>query len=39
MRESLDNDLIFRDASNGELFMFDKNGVWDWENLGHELIY
>lgn len=38
-KESLDNDMIFKNTTNGELFMFDKEGLWDWDNLSHELIY
>lgn len=38
-KTKLDNDLIFRNKTNGELFMFDKEGLWDAKNLAHELIY
>lgn len=37
-KQTLDKDLIFRNKANGELFMFDKKGLWDWNNLNHELI-
>ena len=34
-----DPELCFRDASNGELFVFDKNGHWNKEALEHPLLY
>ena len=34
-----DPDLCFRDASTGEIFVFDKNGQWNAEALEHPLLY
>ena len=34
-----DPDLIFRDASTGEVFVFDKLGHWNKEALEHPLLY
>lgn len=34
-----DADLVFRDAASGEVFVFDKNGLWNKEALEHELLY
>jgi hypothetical protein len=35
----MDTALIFRDKSTGEMFLFDKQGVWDAEGMSHPLIY
>lgn len=34
-----DKSLIFRNAENGEVFVFDKNGIWNEEVLKHPLLY
>lgn len=35
----LDFELIYKDKSTGEIFMFEKEGVWNWEGISHELLY
>lgn len=35
----LDRDLVYRDNSTGELFVFDSNGLWSWEGISHKLLY
>lgn len=35
----LDADLMFKDKSTGELFVFDSNGYWNWEGISHKLLY
>ena len=34
-----DKELVFRDNSSKELFVFDKNGMWNEDTLKHPLIY
>jgi hypothetical protein len=34
-----DDNLIFRDKASGEIFVFDKTGVWNEDTLKHPLIY
>ena len=34
-----DENMIFRDKSSGELFVFDKEGRWNEDSLKHPLIY
>lgn len=34
-----DKNLVFRNAENGEIFVFDKNGVWNEDVLKHPLLY
>lgn len=36
---ALDRDLVYRDNSTGELFVFDSNGLWSWEGISHKLLY
>jgi hypothetical protein len=33
-----DNNMIFRDNSTGEVFFFEKNGVWSEKGIAHPLI-
>ena len=33
-----DPDFVWRDASTGEQFVFDKNGFWNKEALEHPLL-
>ena len=35
----LDKDLIFRDKTTGEIFLFDLEGLWDEKGLENPLIY
>lgn len=35
----LDNDLMYKDKSTGELFLFDRSGYWNWEGISHKLLY
>jgi hypothetical protein len=37
-RSGIDIDLIFKDKSTGEYFLFDRKGYWDAEGLNHKLI-
>ena len=34
-----DKDLIFRDASTQEIFVFDQDGIWNKDTLEHKLLY
>ena len=34
-----DPDLIFRDMESKEIFVFDKNGIWNEDALNHKLLY
>ncbi len=34
-----DPDMCFRDAASGEIFVFDKLGLWNKEALEHPLLY
>ena len=34
-----DQNLVFRDAATHEVFVFDKNGIWNEEALSHPLLY
>lgn len=33
-----DKNMIFRDMSNDEIFVFDKQGQWNLDTLNHPLI-
>lgn len=33
-----DDSLVFRDMASGELFVFDKNGIWNEDTLKHPLL-
>lgn len=35
---TVDVNLIFRDRTTQELFVFDRNGLWDRDTLEHELL-
>lgn len=35
----LDSDLMYKDKSTGELFVFDREGYWNWEGISHKLLY
>ena len=35
----LDRDLMYRDKSTGELFVFDGTGLWSWQGISHKLLY
>jgi hypothetical protein len=35
----MDTHLIFKDKSTGEIFLFDKKGVWDHAGMSHPLIF
>jgi hypothetical protein len=35
----LDTDLMYKDRSTGELFVFDRDGYWNWEGISHKLLY
>ena len=34
-----DKSLVFRNADNGEVFVFDRNGIWNEAALKHPLLY
>ena len=36
---TFDKELVFRNAETGEVFVFDKNGIWNEEALKHPLLY
>ena len=33
-----DQNLVFRDMATGELFVFDRNGMWNEDTLNHPLL-
>ncbi len=33
-----DSNMVFRDMETKEVFVFDKNGIWNKEALNHKLI-
>ena len=33
-----DENMIFKDNSTGEIFMFEKRGLWSEEGISHKLI-
>jgi hypothetical protein len=37
--QGLDSDLMYKDKTTGELFVFDRNGYWNWEGISHKLLY
>ena len=39
MTNMFDSTMVFRDAASGEVFVFDRNGVWNKEALEHPLLY
>lgn len=33
-----DQNMVFRDMQSGEVFVFDKDGIWNEETLNHPLL-
>ena len=36
---TFDKNLVFRNADTGEVFVFDKEGIWNEDALKHPLLY
>jgi hypothetical protein len=34
-----DNNMVFRDLQTREIFVFDKQGIWNEDALKHPLLY
>jgi hypothetical protein len=39
MHNQYERDLVFRDMETKEVFVFDRNGIWNEETLKHKLLY
>jgi len=38
MGNIFDQNLVFRDSATGELFVFDRDGIWNEDALNHQLL-
>ena len=38
MGNIFDQNLVFRDSATGELFVFDRDGIWNEDALNHRLL-
>lgn len=38
MGNVFDQNLVFRDAATNEMFVFDRDGIWNEDTLNHQLL-